>query len=167
METQIAQEMESLVPGYKESLREAKEAEARLSQAASLESPLMLGKYWQLLHQLFDPADGGAAPEFLLLKGIQIGSAMSYGRPSLHDATQTATLAERLQRYRVDEPKPDGDTGVQRPAMAYRVQDSAEEMPDEDAEGGKDSMRELMFSRLRDYVLKVAEQGGGLLVWLV
>jgi hypothetical protein len=149
-----------------------KDAEARRSAARTrldpigpFEQPLNLEKSWHMLHYLFTgdvlPAQ---SPGDALLTGQDLGDDVGYGPARLQNEKVTQDFARFLQTL---------DEAVLQEAVNYREMSRAGVYatpggPGSDAEYEAELRAEVAsyFPRLRNYLVKITEKQGGLLIWV-
>ena len=138
----------------------ARTAQARAATAVlgPIGSELGLESSWPLLRFVLT----GGAPGDLLLCGGNIGEDLGRGPARLHDEAQTRELSQLLAQQDVEQLSARVDLN----AIADLDVFALPEEPGPDYENELRAEVGIYFPRLRDYVLTMADQGNGLLVWL-
>lgn len=137
-----------------------------LRQLGPLQEPLSLEKSWHIQHYLFTGSvDNANPPGGALLGGEELGEDIGYGPVRLHDEKATAEFARFLETLDLMSLQERMNLGEMARIGIYGVPMGS--IPDALDESELQEELEYFFPQLRDYVLKVAEKQGGLLVWLI
>ncbi|WP_395017307.1 DUF1877 family protein [Dongia sp.] len=134
-----------------------------------LSERLDLDKSWAILNFLFDraaPPFNSTAPAYScdLLSGASIGEPKDYGPLGLWDVEDTKELAAYLKGVTWEQLLAHFDSQEMWEADTYMVE--AEDIGDEIGERELREYASSNFQALRNYVLKAAEAGNGLLAWV-
>jgi hypothetical protein len=152
-------------PGAREAQAWLGEARARLARIGPFEQALNLEKSWHILHYLVTGhTDDSSAPGDALLTGESLGEDAGYGPARLHDEIKTREFGQFLETLDLAELQARVNLREMRRLGVYSMPLG----PGSDAEYEKDLRAEVghYFPLLRDYVARMSEKQGGLLIWV-
>lgn len=144
-------------PSFAAEIAMAVLGEGDANQFGTLEEPLDLQKSWHVLHYLFTgSAYDTTSPGAALLSGEELGDDLGYGPVRLHREEATAKFARFLQGEDIESLLTQINITEMAEADLYSVGDEA---------GVREEVG-YYFPLLKDYVVRVAQKRGGLLIWL-